>query len=101
MKIKIDVDCTPEEARAFFGLPDVGPMQAAVMGEVEKRMMESLKASDPETLFKTWLPASLQGWETIQKMFWSQMAASIPGGKPARGNPGSGSPSGSSPKEKP
>jgi len=81
MKIKIDVDCTPEEARAFLGLPDVGPMQAAVMGEIEKRMMESLKATDPETLLKTWLPASLQGWETMQKMFWSQMAAGMPGGK--------------------
>ena len=80
MKIKIDVDCTPEEARAFFGLPDVGPMQTAVMGEIEKRMMESLKVSDPETLFKTWLPASLQGWETMQKMFWSQMASGMAGG---------------------
>jgi hypothetical protein len=27
MKIKLDIDCTPEEMRAFFGLPDVKPMQ--------------------------------------------------------------------------
>ena len=26
MKVKIDIDCTPEEARAFFGLPDLGPL---------------------------------------------------------------------------
>ena len=26
MKITVDVDCTPEEARAFLGLPDVKPM---------------------------------------------------------------------------
>ena len=31
MKIKIDVDCTPQEARAFLGLPDVAPMQKAMM----------------------------------------------------------------------
>ena len=79
MKIKIDVDCTPEEARAFFGLPDVGPMQAALMGEIEKRMMESLKASDPEALLKTWLPAGLQGLEAMQKMFWSQVASGMSG----------------------
>ena len=30
MKIKIDIDCTPEEAAdRFFGLPDVAPMQDA------------------------------------------------------------------------
>jgi hypothetical protein len=75
MKITIDVDCTPEEARAFLGLPDVAPMQAALMAEVEKRMMEGLRASDPESLMKTWLPAGIQGWEALQKMFWSQMAA--------------------------
>ena len=27
MKITMNVDCTPEEARAFLGLPDVKPMQ--------------------------------------------------------------------------
>ena len=32
MKITVNVDCTPEEARSFLGLPDVQPLQAAVMG---------------------------------------------------------------------
>lgn len=73
MKISIDVDCTPEEARAFLGLPDVAPMQAALLEEMQKRMMAALDASDPETLLKTWLPASFQGWEQLQKAFWSQM----------------------------
>jgi len=27
MKITMNIDCTPDEARAFFGLPDVKPMQ--------------------------------------------------------------------------
>ena len=34
MKIRIDIDCTPEEARAFLGLPDVAPMHKAMMGEI-------------------------------------------------------------------
>ena len=29
MKITIEIDCTPDEARQFVGLPDVKPMQAA------------------------------------------------------------------------
>ena len=74
MKIKIDVDCTPEEARAFLGLPDVAPMQKAMMAEVHKRMMDNLAAMEPEALFKTWLPAGMQGLEQMQKAFWAQMA---------------------------
>lgn len=76
MKVTIDIDCTPEEARAFLGLPDVAPMQAALMAEVEKRLSENLQAMDPETLAKTWLPATLQGWEQMQKLFWKQMSGS-------------------------
>ena len=31
MKVKIDIDCTPEEARTFFGLPDLGPLQKEML----------------------------------------------------------------------
>ncbi|MEW5727217.1 MAG: DUF6489 family protein [Pseudomonadota bacterium] len=74
MKITVDVDCTPEEARAFLGLPDVKPMQDALMAQVQERMTASLSAMDPETMIKTWLPAQVQGMEQLQKMFWSQFA---------------------------
>ena len=37
MKVTIDIDCTPLEARQFFGMPDVQPMQAAIMDAMEKR----------------------------------------------------------------
>ncbi len=83
MKITIDVDCTPEEARAFLGLPNVAPMQDAVMAEVQERLLDSLKAMDPESLFKTWLPAGIQGWEQLQKQFWGQVMGT-------RGRPGGG-----------
>ena len=74
MKIKIDIDCTPQEARAFLGLPDVGPMQEALMAEIQKRLMSNLDAMDPETIVKTWLPMGLQGIENFQRMFWTQMS---------------------------
>ncbi|MDZ4735977.1 MAG: DUF6489 family protein, partial [Rhodospirillaceae bacterium] len=38
MKVTIDIDCTPEEARAFMGLPDVAPLQARMLAEIEARM---------------------------------------------------------------
>lgn len=74
MKIKFDIDCTPEEARAFIGLPDVAPLQEAMMGEVEKRMKAALDAMSPEALLKTWLPAGMQNLEEMQKMFWSRFS---------------------------
>ncbi len=79
MKIHIDIECTPEEARAFLGLPDVAPMQEALMAELQKRMMANMQAMEPEQLFKTWLPAGLQGWEQLQKAFWAQMSSGSSG----------------------
>lgn len=81
MKITIDVDCSPEEARAVLGLPDVAPMQAAVMEELGKRMSAGLENMDPEALMKTWMPLGLQGLEQAQKMFWSQMSEAARGPK--------------------
>lgn len=77
MKITIDIDCTPDEARHFLGLPDVKPMQDAMMQQIQDQMTASLHAMDPETMMKTWLPAGIQGMEQLQKMFWSQMAAAM------------------------
>lgn len=73
MKITVDIDCTPEEARHFFGLPDVKPMQDALMQQIQDRMSANLQAMEPEAMLETWLPASLQGFEQMQKIFWNQM----------------------------
>ena len=73
MKIHVEIDCTPEEARAFFGLPDVAPMQERLMKDVEERMMAAMRSMEPDALMQTWLPASIQGFENLQKMFWNAM----------------------------
>jgi hypothetical protein len=72
MKVHIDIDCTPEEARTFLGLPDVQPVQAAMMNELEQRLKSAMQAMDPETLMKTWLPAGIANMEQMQRMFWQQ-----------------------------
>jgi len=74
VKINFDIDCTPEEARSFLGLPDVQPMQKSMMAEVEERMKAGLDAMGPDALFKTWLPAGMEGFEQMQKMFFAQMS---------------------------
>ena len=73
MKFKLDIDCTPDEARAFFGLPDVKPLHDALLPEIEERLKANLKAMDPEALLKTWLPATLKGFEQLQQIFLANM----------------------------
>lgn len=73
MKITLDVDCSPEEARAFFGLPDVKPLQEKLMAEIEGRLSAALKAMDPVEMMKTWLPATMKGFGELQDFFLAQM----------------------------
>jgi hypothetical protein len=78
MKLKFDIDCTPEELRDFFGLPEVKPMQDRLMAELEEKMRANLKVLDPATMFQTWLPAGLKGLEQLQEMFFTQMGRGGP-----------------------
>jgi hypothetical protein len=94
MKVTIDIDCTPEEARTFLGLPDVAPLQQRMLGEIEARMRAALEAMDPQQLMASWLAggagampgmgaagagdaprANAETMTAWQKSFWDQMAA--------------------------
>jgi hypothetical protein len=68
MKVSIDIDCTPDEARAFFGLPDVEALNKAIMDEVQARMMDHVKSMSPDEIMKAWMPNGA-AWEQFQKMF--------------------------------
>jgi hypothetical protein len=74
MKISLDIDCTPDELRGFFGMPEVKPLQERLLKEVEERMRANLQALDAEALLKTWMPAGLKGFEQLQEMFLNQMS---------------------------
>jgi hypothetical protein len=73
MKVRIEIECTPEEARSFFGLPDLAPMQQELLKNIQQRMTAALQVMDPATMMETWLPATLKGFERLQEMFLSQM----------------------------
>lgn len=73
MKVTFDIECTPEEARKFLGLPDVVPMQEAMMKELQAKMSENMNVMDPEAIMKTWFESGMQNMTDMQKMFWSQM----------------------------
>ncbi|MGE0745761.1 MAG: DUF6489 family protein [Rhodospirillales bacterium] len=72
MKVTIDVDCSPDEARRFLGLPDVSGLNEALVAALQAKMAEGLAAATPETLMKAWFPAAVPGVEQWQT-FWSQV----------------------------
>jgi hypothetical protein len=70
MKVHIEVEMTPEEARKVMGLPDVAKMQDDMLKEMQRRMRVALDTSDPEAMLKAWLPLGGQGFEQFQRFLW-------------------------------
>ena len=48
MKVNIEINCTPDEARTFLGLPYVKPLQDAVMTSIERHMLDAAAAMSPD-----------------------------------------------------
>lgn len=69
MKINVEVDCTPDEARQFLGLPDVRPMQDAMMDQLQKKMQDNIDKFSPETLMQSWFTFDPKLAERFQEMF--------------------------------
>ena len=80
MKCTLTVDCTPEEARAFFGLPDLQPMQARLLAEVERRMLAEADRFSPEAMLRTWLSFAPQSPEQVQEWMASLFRGAAPRG---------------------
>jgi hypothetical protein len=54
MKITIEIDCTPEEARRCLGLPDLQPLQAALLDRVQRQIAEVPGPLAPDALLRLW-----------------------------------------------
>ena len=84
MRFQINLDCTPEEARQFFGLPDIVPLQQTMMEELSKRLSEGIHTLEPDVLMKTWVPAIFQGWTQMQQNWWTQMSSQMSKAAPGK-----------------
>ena len=68
MKIQIEVDCTPQEARAALGLPDVSALNETLVREMQSRMSANLDALKPEELMKSWMAFGGAAQEQFAKL---------------------------------
>ncbi len=82
MKITIEVDCTPEEARSFMGLPDVSAANNVYVENIAKAMRG---VSNPEQLQQyasALTPMGQVGLKMFQSFVESGMKAAS-GSKPS------------------
>lgn len=78
MKVTVDIDCTPLEARQFIGLPDVEPLQRALMDSVQHRMMKEIETYTPEKFIDAWLPVMALNRDWMTSMFGAFMKPGAP-----------------------
>lgn len=80
MKVTVEIDCTPVEARTFLGLPDVTTLNDHMMAEMQKRMDANMAALAPEELMKTWMSFGMGAQEQFRKLMTAAATTAMGGG---------------------
>ncbi|MDX2235862.1 MAG: DUF6489 family protein [Hyphomonadaceae bacterium] len=68
MKMTVNLECTPEEARRFVGLPDVSPLNEMLVAEMTNRAQENLKLMAPDAMMRSWMAFGGQAQDAFVKM---------------------------------
>lgn len=74
MKINVNVDCTPEEARTFLGLPDVSPIHDKYVKMMLDTMDGSNSIEQMENLFRSFSPMGDAGMRLFRQIMDMGMA---------------------------
>jgi hypothetical protein len=78
MKMTIEVDCTPEEARRFLGLPDVSGLNEHLVQEMGKRIDANIALLSPEDFLKNWMNFGVGAQEQFRKMMEAGLGGAAP-----------------------
>lgn len=73
MKITVDVDCTPEEARRFLGLPDLTALHDIYLDKMKETMEQGITPDAIESMMRNWGPMSEAGL-AMWSRFFEQMS---------------------------
>ena len=69
MKVTVDIDLTPEEARRAMGLPDLTPLHERYVGSLLEAMNGQVRPELLENMMKSWAPMSEAGFAMWRQMF--------------------------------
>lgn len=75
MKVTVEVDCTPLEARSFLGLPDVTPLNEHLVREMQTRFEKNAAMLKPEELMKNWMALGGAAQEQFFKLMTTAAGA--------------------------
>ena len=75
MKMNVEIDCTPEEARRFLGLPDVSVLNDHLVGEMKKQIDSNMAMLAPEELVKNWMAYGVGAKEQFRKLMEAGISA--------------------------
>ncbi len=68
MKFNIEGDCTPEEARRLFGLPDLEPLHDIYLSRVKELMAKGITPEMVQAMVKSWVPMGESGLGLVQSL---------------------------------
>jgi hypothetical protein len=68
MKISVDVDCTPEEARRFMGLPDLTAVHEAYLSRMRMAIEQGVTPDTINAVMQTWGPMGEAGFTMWRKL---------------------------------
>ena len=74
MKVKLEIDSTPEELRTFFGLPDISGLHESLLKDLQEKIKNDTANYDPRKIMEPFLPEHLKSMEGMQKSFWNTVA---------------------------
>ena len=71
MKFTVEIDCTPEEARAFLGLPDVSKANSVYVDVISKAMKGAGSVDQVQEFAKNIAPMGQVGLKLFQQFMES------------------------------
>lgn len=75
MKVTIEVDCSPEEARRFLGLPDVSALNDHLVREMKNRIDANMNLLSADELVKNWMAFGAGAQEQFRKLMEAGLGA--------------------------
>jgi hypothetical protein len=84
MKMTVEIDCTPEEARRFLGLPDVSKANEVYVETVAKAMQGVTSVDQLGTIAKQLAPVGEMGLKFFQQFMEQGAGAMASGFKPKK-----------------
>ena len=71
MKINVEIDCTPEEARRAMGLPDLGPVHDRYIAMMVEAIGAQANPEALQSLMQSWSPMGEAGMSFWRGLFES------------------------------